>query len=91
MLLHLRACCIAGSLILSLNCTAQDQNLADSLIKLYTSENYGGEEITILKNIATNETNPDLKIKYAELLIEKASPDSLFSFLHSGFLQKVMH
>lgn len=67
---------------------AQDQKLADSLINQYNSGSYLDDEVVILKKIANNETHPERKLEYSELLIQKASSDSLFDFLHSGYLQK---
>ena len=68
--------------------SAQDQKLADSLIVLYKSGNYEGKEVVILSNIAFNEIDPELKLEYSEILIKKAASDSLFDFLHSGYLKK---
>ncbi len=68
--------------------SGQNQKLADSLIALYKSGKYQGDEATMLSNIAVNEKNPVLKLEYSELLIKKVSSDSLFNFLHTGYLQK---
>lgn len=68
--------------------TSQNQKLADSLIALYNSGKYQGDEATILRDISINEKNPDLKLKYSELLINKVTSDSLFNFLYVGYLQK---
>jgi class 3 adenylate cyclase len=68
--------------------SSQNQKLADSLIMEYESGKYPGDEATILKNIAINEKNPDLKLEYSNLLIQKVTSDSLFNFLHIGYLQK---
>ena len=66
----------------------QDKDLADSLIKLYESENYTGNKIYLLKEIAEEVSNPELQLHYSNKLIETAARDSLFEFLHSGYLQK---
>ena len=68
--------------------SGQNQKLADSLIAHYKSGIYQGDEAAILSNIAVNEKNPELKLEYSELLIKKVSSDSLFNFLHTGYLQK---
>ncbi|MGB5430404.1 adenylate/guanylate cyclase domain-containing protein, partial [Eudoraea sp.] len=68
--------------------SGQNQKLADSLITEYKSGKYLVDEATILSNIAINEKNPDLKLEYSDLLIKKVSSDSLFNFLHTGYLQK---
>ncbi len=65
----------------------QNQKLADSLIMQYNSGNYF-HELELLREIAFEETNPDKKLEFSELLINKASIDSSFNFLHSGYLQK---
>ena len=66
----------------------QNQKLADSLIVLYASGTYVEDELDILKRIAAEETNPDKKLEFSELLINKASIDSSFNFLYNGYLQK---
>ncbi len=68
--------------------SAQDQKLADSLIALYKSGSYKDKEVVILSNIAFNEIHPEIKLEYSEILIKKAASDSLFDFLHSGYLKK---
>ncbi len=66
----------------------QDQELADSLIYLYNSKSYQDNELVLLRRIAESESNPARTLEFAELLIDKASKDSLFEFLNSGYLQK---
>ncbi len=66
----------------------QDQKLADSLINLYNSESYQDNELILLRSIIESETNPTRALEFAELLIDKASKDSVFEFLNSGYLQK---
>ena len=66
----------------------QNPALADSLIEVYQSEKSLENELEILGTIATNLTNPDKKLKYAEILIGKASEDLLYKFLNIGYLQK---
>ena len=66
----------------------QDQQLADSLIRLYNSGSYEGDVLVLLKNIAEEETDPELQLQYSEALIQLALKDSLFEFLHSGYMQK---
>ncbi|QED37930.1 tetratricopeptide repeat protein [Antarcticibacterium arcticum] len=67
---------------------AQNPALADSLIALYHSDESLENDLPTLKSIADNHTNPDIKLEYAEILITKAAKDSLYNYLHSGFLQK---
>ena len=66
----------------------QDQKLADSLIAVYQSGAYQGDERDILEIIAGEETNPDTKLGYSELLIQKAAQDSSSYFLYKGYLEK---
>jgi class 3 adenylate cyclase len=66
----------------------QDQKLADSLILQFNSGAYADSELDILRKIVLEETNPDRTLKYSELLITKASRDSSFIFLYTGYLQK---
>ncbi len=66
----------------------QDQQFVDSLIELYKSGTYQEDEVVILRNIAKYEIDPEIKLEFSDLLIKKASPDSLFYFLHIGHLQR---
>lgn len=67
---------------------AQNQKLADSLIKLYESETYEGDKLALLKKIAEESSTPDKQQAFAEALIKQAATDSLFDYLLSGHLQK---
>lgn len=66
----------------------QNQKLSDSLKKQYHLGIYEENELIILQTISEEETNSTTIIEYSDLLIKKASQDSLFAFLHSGYLQK---
>lgn len=89
MQLWLRACLFLGSLSFFSLCSAQDQSLADSLILHYHSGSFPlDDELVLLKSIAANETNPDRKLEFSELLISKATPPSHWNYLHIGHLQK---
>jgi len=67
---------------------AQNPKLADSLIKAYDSNTYKGNELVVLSDITKNLIDPEKKLEYSELLINKASKDSIFTFLRNGYLQK---
>lgn len=69
-------------------CYAQNQKLADSLIDVYNSGSYQMDELDLLADIASNETDPQTSLQYAESIISKAIRDSLFNHLYSGYLQK---
>ena len=66
----------------------QDQKLTDSLIRQYNSGLYQDDELVILGEIAKEETNPDSKLEFSELLIAKAAKDSSINYLYQGYLQK---
>lgn len=67
---------------------AQNQQLADSLIAVYNSGSYEMEELDLLAKIASNETDAETSLQYAEAIISKAAKDSLFTHLFSGYLHK---
>jgi class 3 adenylate cyclase len=75
--------CFTGNMLMS-----QDKKLADSLITLYQSGSFQGDALSLLRTIAENETNPDSQLLYSQLLIERASRDSLYGYMVSGYLQK---
>jgi len=66
---------------------AQDQNKADSLVRIYESGQYI-DELELLDEITKIQANPDDVIFYSNILIEKASEDSIGNYLINGFLQK---
>jgi class 3 adenylate cyclase len=68
--------------------SGQDQQLSDSLINLYNSSSFQGDKLVLLKRISEEESNPEIRLKYSELLIENSSKDSLFDLMHSGYLHK---
>ncbi|TYA58994.1 adenylate/guanylate cyclase domain-containing protein [Formosa maritima] len=68
---------------------SQNQKIADSLVSLYNSGNYKGNELELISDILWDETNPDTKLYYSELLISKSEIDSkLEEFLKRGYLYK---
>lgn len=74
--------------LLSVNSIAQDQTIADSLEKIYVSNNKLQNNLKLLKELSENSIDPYKKLKFSnELLIiakEKDSP----TFVYSGYLQK---
>lgn len=66
----------------------QNQQLADSLILQYESGLYDEDELEMLRIIAEEETNPQVKLYFSDLLINKASVDSSFYHLYTGFSQR---
>ena len=84
-----KAWCLISLVCFGINAVAgQDQQWVDSLITQYKSGTYQEDELVILNNIAKYEIDPEIKLEFSDLLIKKASPDSIFSFLHSGYLQQ---
>ena len=69
-------------------CSGQELSRLDSLKIIYENRSYKGGALDLLKEIAEDETDPEVKLKYCDLLIQKASEDSVLSYLHSGLLQK---
>lgn len=67
---------------------AQDVKKADSLIDEYKSGTFKGNELDILSKISKNSTTIENKLFYSELLIKKATKDSLIEYLNSGYMQK---
>jgi class 3 adenylate cyclase len=73
--------------ILSISAVSQqNQILADSLILGYKSGFHKG--LKILAKIAEAETNPEVSLEYANILIKEASKESSDYYLHKGYLQK---
>ncbi len=66
----------------------QDQRKADSLISVFNSGDYDESELDLLADILGYESDPEKKIEFADLLINKAAKDSSFVFLHYAYMQK---
>jgi class 3 adenylate cyclase len=66
----------------------QDRTLADSLIDVYKSQTFQGDEKELLGRIVEVLTNPDTLLQYSNLLIRQAEIDSSFSDLANGYLQR---
>ncbi len=72
------------------NIYAQDQSVADSLVKIYQKGQHTGTvKLDLLRNLAFNEVN-DLKLSlsYAEELISLSNLEGNDLYLHRGYLQK---
>ena len=54
----------------------------------YRSGNISEDNLEVLKKIAENLNDPDRKMEYSEILIQKAQADSNKTYLKSGYLQK---
>lgn len=75
-------------LFITFTVAAQDPATVEDLIEQYEAGKSGDDELRILLKIAEEATQPQIKLKYSELLIQKASKDSLFEMLSRGFIQK---
>ena len=75
--------------LFSLFCTgveSQNQKIADSLKLLYSFGAYDNkDELKILKLLAESHTDPEMKLYYSEILLEKAMAKDSFHYLISPF------
>ena len=74
----------------SISIVAQDQQIADSLAKIYQADTIRGEaRLELLRNLSFNELN-DYKIglQYAEELIRLSEEDGNYEYLSQGYYQK---
>ncbi|MDA0195227.1 MAG: tetratricopeptide repeat-containing sensor histidine kinase [Bacteroidetes bacterium] len=85
-----KVCILVGFLFLGyLDLTGQNQNTADSLKSIYEAGIYSDSALRpLLWQISFNETNPDQKISFTDLLIAEASKDSSDNWLFRGYFQK---
>ena len=69
---------------------AQDQSIADSLVKIYQADSLRGTaKLQLLENLSFNERNDLLlSIKYAEELIALSKLANNYDFLSKGYIQK---
>lgn len=69
---------------------AQEQKVADSLVKIYNEGNLGNnEKLELLRNLSFNEVNDiDLSLKYAEELIALSKVENNYLYLYRGYFQK---
>lgn len=69
---------------------AQDQKVADSLVKIYkTKKLNNSEKMELLRNLSFNESNNlELSLKYAEELIALSKAEKNYLYLYRGYSQK---
>lgn len=70
---------------------AQNQKVADSLIKIYKEDKFinSAEKLELLRNLAFNETaNLELSIKFSEELIALSKAENNYLYLYRGYYQK---
>ena len=82
--------CLGLLFLIGYGSYAQDQKLADSLVKIYESNSIQGtQKLQLLSDIAFNETKDmDLAVRYADELIAEASAAGDKQFLYRGYYQK---
>ena len=70
--------------------SAQEQKVADSLVKIYQEGNLDNtEKLELLRNLSFNEVNNlRLSLKYAEELIALSRIEKNYLYLHRGYFQK---
>ena len=69
---------------------AQNQKVADSLVKIYQKNKLGNsEKLELLRNLSFNEVNNlELSLKYADELITLSKLEKNYLYLHRGYYQK---
>ncbi|QKJ65184.1 tetratricopeptide repeat protein [Flavobacterium sp. M31R6] len=69
---------------------AQDQKVADSLVKIYkTKKLNNSEKMELLRNLSFNESNNlELSLKFAEELIALSKAEKNYLYLYRGYSQK---
>jgi adenylate cyclase len=69
---------------------AQDQKVADSLVKIYkTKKLNNSEKMELLRNLSFNESNNlELSLQYAEELIALSKAEKNYLYLYRGYSQK---
>ncbi|WP_242008664.1 tetratricopeptide repeat protein [Flavobacterium glaciei] len=75
---------------MNFNILAQEQKVADSLVKIYQKGNISNaEKLELLRNLSFNEVNNlRLSLRYAEELIVVAKLENNYLYLHRGYFQK---
>lgn len=70
--------------------SAQEQKVADSLVKIYQKGNIkNAEKLELLRNLSFNEVNNlKLSLRYAEELIALSKLENNYLYLHRGYFQK---
>ncbi|PWA09165.1 adenylate/guanylate cyclase domain-containing protein [Flavobacterium laiguense] len=74
----------------NLSVFAQDQKVADSLVKIYKKDKLtNSDKMELLRNLSFNEVNNrELSLKYAEELIALAKSEKNYLYLFRGYNQK---
>ena len=69
---------------------AQNQKVADSLVKIYQKNKLeNSEKLELLRNLSFNEVNNlELSLKYADELIALSKLEKNYLYLHRGYYQK---
>lgn len=74
--------------LLSGNCVAQDQEIADSIEEIYNSSKKLQKNLEILKELSENTIAPNKKLKFSNELLKAAKEKDSFTYFYTGYLQK---
>lgn len=77
--------------LISINCVAQSQKVADSLLVIYEKNKFlsNAEKLELLRNLSFNETNNLQKsLKFADELILLSHQEKNYLYLYRGYIQK---
>ena len=73
----------------SISCFGQNSKIADSLIQIYESEtNPNKNRLKLLEDISFNLPEPDLVLKYSQLLLSEAIAVDSINYIFGGYLQQ---
>jgi len=75
-------------IFLSGNSIAQDQAIADSLEKIYSSNYKLQNNLKLLKELSENSIAPYKKLKFSNELLKAAKEKDSSTYIYSGYLQK---
>ncbi|MCB7482279.1 adenylate/guanylate cyclase domain-containing protein [Christiangramia sediminis] len=75
-------------IFLSGNTIAQDQAIADSLEKIYSSNYKLQNNLKLLKELSENSIAPYKKLKFSNELLKAAKEKDSSTYIYSGYLQK---
>jgi len=83
-----RACLFLIGLFTSYICVAQNQPLADSLVKILAKQEVDSLRYPLLRRIAASHTDKDSILFYADQLINEASTSLQYRWIYLGYLHK---
>ena len=86
----IKQCTVVLCILLGVCSTSlgQDRKVADSLIQIYESGTYQGDQLELLEMITQYETQSDSMLAYADILLERAKAEDNSTYIFSGYLQR---